>query len=184
MYVEACHNWLLFKSSFRAYNYLINEESLLKKKIFSILFILMILLVAVGYGVTQYTYSRGVRSGKLVKLSKKGLLLKTYEGTLDLGSGDQLTWTFSVHDNELGEQLVAQTGRKVRLEYRELLFKLFYVTKYDVEAWSLEGDSLDLDYLCRLVNYIRDNASIVNYLRPIIERQDAELLEKIKSCQK
>jgi len=156
----------------------------LKRKIIGILSILVLLLALISYAVTQYTYSRGVRSGRLVKLSKKGILLKTYEGTLDLGSGDKLTWGFSIHDSQLGDQLVQQTGKIVSLEYRELLFKLFYATKYDVESWKLVGESNDMQYFCRLVNFVRKNSSIVSYLRPLIEREDSELLAKIRSCQK
>ncbi|EQC51670.1 hypothetical protein [Bacteriovorax sp. DB6_IX] len=156
----------------------------MKRKIIGAFVIIFIILGVLTYGVTQYSFSHGVRSGKLVKLSKKGVLYKTYEGTLDLGSGDGLTWQFSVHNDDLGDQLVNQTGKYVRLEYRELLFKLFFGTKYDVESWSLEGESQDLNYLCRLVDIMRTNSSIVNFLRPIIEKEDAELLKKIRSCQK
>ncbi len=156
----------------------------MKRKLFGAFLMLTLLLGAISYGVLQYTFSRGMRSGKLVKVSKKGVIFKTYEGTLDLGSGDMLTWQFSVHDDKLGEQLVAQTGKMVSLEYRELLFKLFYETKYDVEGWKLEGKSVDLDYLCRLVTFIRKNSSVVSFLRPMIEREDRELLERIRECQK
>jgi len=156
----------------------------MKRKIIGAFIVIFLILGAISYGVIQYSFSHGVRSGKLVKLSKKGIFYKTYEGTLDLGSGDQLTWQFSIHDDTLGDQLVKQTGKFVRLEYRELLWKLFFATKYDVEAWSLEGESQDLNYLCRLVNLMRSNSSIVNYLRPIILKEDSELLEKIRSCQK
>lgn len=156
----------------------------MKRKIFGAFTILILLLSLISYGVLQYTFSRGMRSGKLVKVSKKGLILKTYEGTLDLGSGDQLTWNFSIHDDNLGDQLVGQIGKKVSLEYRELLFKLFYESKYDVVSWNLEGSSVDLDYLCRLTNFIRSNSSIVNYLREKIKNEDPDLLQKIRSCQK
>lgn len=156
----------------------------MKRKIIGAFIVIFIILGAISYGIVQYSFSHGVRSGKLVKLSQKGVFYKTYEGTLDLGSGDELTWQFSIHDDDLGDQLVKQTGKFVRLEYRELLFKLFFGTKYDVESWSLEGESNDLEYLCRLVNIMRSNASIVNYLRPMIQKEDSELLKKIRSCQK
>lgn len=156
----------------------------MKGKIIGAFLFIFILIGAIGFAVTQYSFSRGVRSGKLVKVSKKGVLLKTYEGTLDLGSGDGLTWEFSVHDDVIGEQLVSQTGRFVRLEYRELLYKVFYGTKYDVETWALEGQSVDTDYLCRLVNIMRRNATIVNHLRPIIKQEDNELLKAMRKCQK
>ena len=120
-----------------------------------------------------------------MKLSRKGFLPKTWEGTLDLGSGDRLTWDFSVHDDEIGEKLKAQSGKMVNLEYRELLWKLFYNTKYDVTSWSLNdrGEN-DVNLLCRFVAVLRKDKAIVEKIRPMIERYDLGLLSKIRECQK
>jgi len=83
----------------------------LKRKILGAFVILIALGSIITYLLTQYTLSRGVRAGKLVKLSETGILIKTYEGTLDLGSGDELTWQFSIHDSDLGEELAKQTAK-------------------------------------------------------------------------
>ncbi len=160
------------------------KEVRLKRKILGAFVILIALGSIITYLLTQYTLSRGVRAGKLVKLSETGILIKTYEGTLDLGSGDELTWQFSIHDSDLGEELAKQTGKQVRLEYRVLLAKLFYTTRYDITSWSLEGESQSMNLLCRLVDFMRDNSSVVEYLRPIIQERDPELLRNIRECQK
>ena len=92
----------------------------MKIKIIFIFSIALIILGTISYGLLNYPYSEGVRSGKLVKISKKGVVYPTYEGTLDLGSGDQLTWNFSVHSRDVGDKLVKQSGKQVKLQYDEL----------------------------------------------------------------
>jgi len=86
------------------------------------------LLTLVGYfAVCNYTYSKGTRSGILVKISKKGVAFKTYEGTLNLGGfsgegGDGSMgnmWNFSVWKTSIYQDLDAQQGNHVKLYYRE-----------------------------------------------------------------
>jgi hypothetical protein len=156
----------------------------MKKKIigWSVLFIL--LFCGISYGILQYSYSTGQRSGKLVKISKKGFLPKTYEGTLDLGSGDALTWQFSVHDESLGEQLTSLSGQNVTLEYRELLWRIFYETKYDITGYKVMDDRRDSNKsLCRLVHVLRQDRNIVEQIRPMIQNFAPDLLNKIRNCQ-
>lgn len=156
----------------------------MKKKIYTFLFFIAIIAALFGYFATEYTLSRGMRAGKLVKLSQTGFVLKTYEGVLDLGSGNDLTWNFSIHDNTLGEALSKEIGKTVRLEYRVLFAKLFYATRYDITSWSLEGQSNDMNYLCRLVDFLRENKSVVDFLRGVIKDRDPELLRVMRGCQK
>ena len=156
----------------------------MKKKIIFFAFILLILCILGIALVLNYGYSDGYRTGKLVKLSKKGLLYKTYEGTLDLGSGDQLTWLFSLHKDEIGEELVKHTGKTVRLNYKEHLFKLFYATKYNVVGWEIVRQDNDYELLCRLVDIIKLDTDLVEKLRPIILANDRELIYEIRKCQK
>lgn len=157
--------------------------AVLKKFVIKALVIITIVLGVSGYILTHYTLSRGVRAGKLVKVSQTGIFMKTYEGTIDLGSGNDLTWQFSIHDKELGEQLSQEIGKSLRLEYRVIPLKLFYTTRYDVVSWGFDGVAQDLNFLCRLVEFMRENASIVSHLRPIIQERDAELFRNIKLCQ-
>ncbi|OUR97126.1 hypothetical protein A9Q84_12415 [Halobacteriovorax marinus] len=155
----------------------------MKKKIILILTLILFILAGATYGLLNYNYSNGIRSGRLVKLSKKGALVKTYEGTLDEGSGDQLTWNFSIHDTELGEELVKHTGQKVNLEYRELLYKVFYKTKYDVTSWKLLKTPGSVNF-CRLVNIMRKSRFVVEKVKQLINQYDSALLQEARNCQK
>lgn len=156
----------------------------MKKNIILSLVVLGLLTTGLGYLFLTYTYSSGHRVGKLVKLSKKGFVPKTWEGTMDLGSGDQLTWQFSVHKDDIGDELSKHSGKMVRLEYRELLWKVFYETKYDVIAWKIIRPEEEMTLLCRLVNIMRKNSAIVEMTRPLIEEFDQDLMINIRECQR
>jgi hypothetical protein len=156
----------------------------MKKKIILILFIILGITSTIAWGLLNYGYSNGVRSGKLVKLSRKGFLFKTYEGTLDLGSGDKLTWDFSVHDEEIGEDLVTHTGQMVSLEYEEILHRIIYRTKYNVLSFKrIRPEGADKGYFCRLVNLLRKKRTVVEAVKPLIEQFDPSLMVDIKECQ-
>jgi len=156
----------------------------MKKNIILTVVVLGLLTTGLGYLFLTYTYSSGHRVGKLVKLSKKGFVPKTWEGTMDLGSGDQLTWQFSVHKDEIGHELSKHSGKMVRLEFRELLWKVFYETKYDVIAWKVIRPEEEMTLLCRLVNIMRKNSNIVSLTRPLIEEFDQDLMINIRECQR
>jgi hypothetical protein len=63
----------------------------------------------------------------LIKFSKKGYVLKTYEGELNLGAVGNVpntanmnqSWEFSVSDADVAKQLMTLEGQKVSLHYRE-----------------------------------------------------------------
>ncbi|HLE12716.1 MAG: hypothetical protein A2504_09810 [Bdellovibrionales bacterium RIFOXYD12_FULL_39_22] len=155
-----------------------------KKKVFSFFVFLLILVVAAAYLVLNFGYSKGSRTGRLVKISQKGFAIRTYEGTMDLGSGDKLTWDFSIHKNALGDELVNHTGEIVELHYKEHLYKLFYETKYNVYGWNKVHKEESHELLCRLVRILKTDAALVEKIRPMILEQDNELLLSIRKCQK
>lgn len=68
-------------------------------------------------------YGTGDRIGYIVKLSQKGLYYKSWEGELQLGTGDQASlqsvWHFSVIDPRIVEEVQKAFGRHVRLHYKE-----------------------------------------------------------------
>jgi len=74
-----------------------------------------------------------------------------------------------------------QSGKEVKIEYSERLFKLFYMTKYDVIGWSLVS-SLDSP-MCRLVNILRKRPDVVSLIRPIVMEYDPALIRDIRYCQ-
>ena len=59
-----------------------------------IVWILVVILIASGIGYftySQMSYSDGYRSGQLVKISRRGVLFKTYEGSLNLSPNGLMT---------------------------------------------------------------------------------------------
>lgn len=98
--------------------------------------ILLTLVVAGKYVLWDFPVSSGKRVGNLTKISKKGKLIPTWEGTIDEGSGDKLTTYFSVKSDQVGEELYAYEGKKVILYYNEHLMGWPRDTKYDVISWK------------------------------------------------
>ncbi|MDO1449147.1 hypothetical protein Q0590_22915 [Rhodocytophaga aerolata] len=112
-------------------------------KIIFISLVVLILLVG-GYYIFG-SYSEGSRAGTIVKLSRRGVLVKTYEGQLNLGgfSGEtgspaSSLWDFSVSSGQ--EDVIRQleeaslNGKRVKLYYKEKFFQLSWRgdTKYFV----------------------------------------------------
>lgn len=98
------------------------------------------LLAGVGYYfVRTYTVSDGNRSGILFKISRKGIVFKTFEGQLHLGGSLQMTeqsvWDFSAKNTEVYQKLQQFEGKNVTLHYRELVnpFPWQGDTKYIVD---------------------------------------------------
>jgi hypothetical protein len=67
------------------------------------------------------TYSEGVRSGELIKFSRKGMIFKTYEGELSQGISGAQIFSFSVLDSDekVISNLKAFEGHYVKLTYKE-----------------------------------------------------------------
>jgi hypothetical protein len=112
----------------------------------TVLVIFLIGFAALGYFYFG-NYSEGVRSGVVVKVSKKGFLFKTYEGQLNLltfgASKSQNmvaeTFEFSVseHEKEIIKVLeeVSLSGERVSLHYNEKFVRFPWRgdTKYMVD---------------------------------------------------
>ncbi len=79
-------------------------------------------------------YSEGVRSGELMKISRKGVLAKTWEGEISQGISGAQIFTFSVLDKEqeVIKKLREYQGNYVRLDYVERYATFFWLgdTKY------------------------------------------------------
>ena len=67
------------------------------------------------------TYSEGVRSGELIKISSKGVLFKTWEGEISQGISGAQIFKFSVldKDEKVIEQLKEHQGKYVKVTYIE-----------------------------------------------------------------
>lgn len=80
------------------------------------------------------TFSEGVRSGELIKISKKGILFKTWEGEISQGISGAQIFTFSIEDKhkDVIADLQKYQGRYLKLNYIERYKTLFWLgdTKY------------------------------------------------------
>jgi len=108
------------------------------------LFIILALLVGVGYYLTAGYYSKGERAGTISKLSERGYVFKTYEGMLNEGgySGETGSLTpryfeFSCKiDTTITKlQKALKTGERVTLQYSEKFFQFPWNgdTKYFID---------------------------------------------------
>jgi len=105
--------------------------------------LILILILVVGIFTFLYfgIYDEGVRAGNVVRVSKKGIIFKTYEGQLNLQSFGALkgttpfaeTFDFSVANNkpEVIRELeaVALSGERVNLHY---------IKRYNIFPWRGE----------------------------------------------
>ncbi len=116
-------------------------------KKFLIKFLLFLIVVAAGlYAFNYYVpYSEGYRAGRLIKLSHKGILFKTWEGELSLGIGHDQRWAFSVQpsDKHVREQLLDLQGKDIKIEYIERFWKVPWMgdTKYFVKEVEAQDEA-------------------------------------------
>ena len=92
------------------------------KKFLTIGIITIILALAAYFSFVYYaTYSEGYRSGELIKISKRGLIFKTWEGRLSQGVSEEQQFNFSVEskDKEVLDKLKKYQGARVKLTYIE-----------------------------------------------------------------
>ncbi len=105
-----------------------------------IVWILVVILIASGIGYftySQMSYSDGYRSGQLVKISRRGVLFKTYEGSLNLSPNGLMTnWDFSAKNGQVAKKLEENEGKLVRLHYSQRYRVFFWQgdTEYIVDA--------------------------------------------------
>lgn len=124
--------------------------------------LIFILLIAGGLFAFSYwgVYDEGIRAGTVVRISKKGVVFKTYEGQLNLATfgavrkGEPFVETFEFSVERSRPQIVealenvALSGERVNLHYikRYISYPWRGGTKYfirEVERLSLQGNSPD-----------------------------------------
>tara|TARA_B110001454_G_C12677147_1_gene416356 strand:- start:698 stop:1072 length:375 start_codon:yes stop_codon:yes gene_type:complete len=98
------------------------------KKIIGVLISVSIIVTVLYYLFIYFiTYSTGVRSGELIKISRKGVIVKTWEGQISQGISGAQIFTFSVEDKN--ETVIANLqklqGNYVKLTYKER-YKTFF----------------------------------------------------------
>lgn len=118
--------------------------------------LILIVILLIGFFVFAYfgIYDEGVRAGNVVRVSKKGVVFKTYEGQLNLQSFGALknaspfaeTFDFSVAkgDPDVVRELeaVALSGERVNLHYvkRYIRFPWRGETKYFITGVERLGE--------------------------------------------
>jgi hypothetical protein len=93
--------------------------------VFAILGFLLSLVIGMFVPFAAVTYSDGDRTGLVNKISQKGLVCKTYEGSILVGNGQNVqpeTFKFTVKDPEVVKQIEAAQGKVASLEYQQYLF--------------------------------------------------------------
>ncbi len=112
--------------------------------------LVIVLLAILGGSVAVFAnYSDGYRVGRVIKLSRKGYVFKTWEGQLNLEalSQNQGIWEFSVHRGDEGIRddinKAVEQGYRVKLYYKEKLMQFDWRGKtkyfiYDVEKVDSE----------------------------------------------
>ena len=111
---------------------------------------ILLLAIAIFVFLNIANYSSGFRAGVPTKVSKKGIILKTYEGTLNIGGltnsaegAIPTTWDFTVKKS--ADSVIVKLdkaildGDRVKLMYEEKYVRFFWLgdTKYfvyDVEV--------------------------------------------------
>ncbi|MBE7652842.1 6-phosphogluconate dehydrogenase [Tenacibaculum finnmarkense genomovar finnmarkense] len=113
------------------------------KKIVALIILIITLISFSYYAFIYYVpYSKGVRSGELIKISYKGVVVKSWEGEISQGISGAQIFSFSVQDNE--KKVIADLqkfqGRYVKITYKELYRTFswlgdskYFVTKVEQE---------------------------------------------------
>lgn len=114
------------------------------KKVTTRVVIAAILVSISGFLIyTNINYSEGNRVGKVVKLSKKGVMFKTWEGALQQEDNPE-KWAFSIRGSQ--EQVRVDIDKAMEENKR---VKLFYKQKYVILPWR--GDT---EYLINKVEVL------------------------------
>ena len=119
-----------------------------------VLAIIVIVLLAVSAFMYYGTYSEGAQAGVVMKITKKGVLFKTWEGRLDMGTvgksrkedlGSKI-FEFSIKDDNqtLLKQLHAAqlSGERVNLIFEQKYMKFIWdgETKYFATGVEASGE--------------------------------------------
>lgn len=113
------------------------------KKIISLLLLGFMLIGGIYYAFIYFvSFSEGVRSGELIKLTRKGVIAKTWEGEISQGISGAQIFAFSVldKDKDVIEKLKEYQGQYVKVNYTERYATFFWLgdTKYFITAVEAE----------------------------------------------
>lgn len=99
------------------------------KRILIIIAVSCLLILTSYFAFVYYVpYSNGYRSGELIRMSHKGVIMKTWEGEISQGVSGSQIFRFSVLDSD---QKVVDDLNKLEGQY----VKLTYVERYKTFSW-------------------------------------------------
>jgi uncharacterized protein YwgA len=114
----------------------------MKKLLFLVIAGLLALFAAIYAFIYFVPYSEGVRTGELIKISRKGVIAKTWEGEISQGISGAQIFPFSVldKDQEVISKLEEYQGEYVKLNYVERYATFFWLgdTKYFITGVEKE----------------------------------------------
>ena len=127
-------------------NIFIKTKTMAGKFLKKFLIVVIVALVALFSFLYLGTYESGVMAGKVLRISEKGVIFKTYEGKLSLETFGALkgvspiaeTFDFSVQKSDTlvinNLQEVALSGERVNLHFKKRYMRFFWRgnTKYFV----------------------------------------------------
>ena len=110
-------------------------------------FILLAILGVFIYWKYYFTYSNGLQSGKMQKISRRGNVFKTWEGYLliSVSTDNNLSlitkeFPFSVTSDSIAHVLENYDGKKVRVRYKQKNGTLPWRGDSEYIVYQVEGD--------------------------------------------
>lgn len=167
---------------------------------FKLVVILLFILTLTYYILFHYPLSTGKRVGNLTKISKKGRLLKTWEGTLNEGFGDKLTTPFSIRQDALAQELFNFEGKEVVIYYDEHFLGWPQDTHYNVTSWepyhgpnAEQGKNptvtevaalhlLSKTVFCSFLGTLKNNPTLYQQVKDYIQQHNLYLFEQYQHC--
>jgi hypothetical protein len=168
----------------------------MSKMKFKILAVLIVLLIAAKLVLFDYTLSEGRVIGNLTNVSEKKVyaILKSWEGSVDEGSGDKLTTYFSIKDNKLAKELYNYKGKQVILYYKEHIITFPSRSKMIVNKWEpkdkINEKAQELSALnivgktlfCAFLGSIRKESDLYNKVKSFVQSDNLYLYKQFSKC--
>jgi len=156
------------------------------------------LLFATKYILWDFPVSNGKRVGNITKITKKGKIIPTWEGTIDEGSGDQLTSHFSVRDKKIAEELYNYEGKEVVMYYEQYILGWPRETNYAIISWkpknskqlteeNISTPALDLlskTLFCSLLGALYKDQDLYQRVKDFVKTNNLYLYNQISECNK
>ncbi|HEY0977522.1 MAG TPA: hypothetical protein VGE21_08640 [Flavobacteriales bacterium] len=111
--------------------------------LWKVIAVFVVLLLIAGYFRYFWVFGTGAKAGELNYMVHKGVLFKTYEGKMiqtgirsQNGTLESFEFEFSVENERVAQQLMANSGKEFNLHYREYLGALPWrgFNKYVVDS--------------------------------------------------